>query len=286
MKSDFDLRNLAPILGAMQSPLSPLLAAKGAAVFSWLAAAFVLERLFPAVPPPEPFGGWGRLLRNAVLFALTVALSPIYVVPLTAWASEHALAWRPLWWGGAAGLAADLVLLDFLIYWWHRANHRVPFLWRFHEVHHLDPFLDTTTSVRFHFGEVALSAAARGGVILLLGFPLISVLTFEASVLFASVFHHSNIRLIPGFEQVLSRVVVTPSIHWVHHHRVRRDTDSNYGTIFSFWDPLFRSRSATRRTPDMPIGVEGADEPALLALVLRPFRARVTAPRRPASSAR
>jgi sterol desaturase/sphingolipid hydroxylase (fatty acid hydroxylase superfamily) len=72
-------------------------------------------------------------------------------------------------------------------------------------------------------------------------------------------------------EAVLSRVVVTPSIHWVHHHRVRRDTDSNYGTLFSFWDRLFASRSRTPRTPDMPIGVQGRDEASLPRLLALPF---------------
>jgi sterol desaturase/sphingolipid hydroxylase (fatty acid hydroxylase superfamily) len=75
-------------------------------------------------------------------------------------------------------------------------------------------------------------------------------------------------------ERALSRVFITPSIHWVHHHAVRRDTDSNYGTLFSFWDPLFGTRSATARTLDMPIGVEGQAEPPLLRLFARPFMGR------------
>jgi sterol desaturase/sphingolipid hydroxylase (fatty acid hydroxylase superfamily) len=67
---------------------------------------------------------------------------------------------------------------------------------------------------------------------------------------------------------------VTPSIHWVHHHAIRADTDSNYATILSLWDPLFRSRSLTRRTPDMPIGVEAKGDEELARLVVRPFLAR------------
>ena len=66
-------------------------------------------------------------------------------------------------------------------------------------------------------------------------------------------------------------MVITPSIHWVHHHAIRADTDSNYGTIFSFWDPLFRSKSRTRRWREMPIGVEGAYEKPLLRLITAPF---------------
>ena len=246
---------------------------KGVAVGLWLALLFVGERALPAAPAPHGDGplGWRRLARNAGLWLINTGLSPLVVVPLSAWAATHALDWRPAWWAGAAGLAADIVLLDLLIYWWHRANHEVAFLWRFHEMHHRDHFLDSTSAVRFHFGEVLLSAVARAIVIILLGIPLTSVLVFEALVLVASIFHHSNLRLPAALERAVAHLIVTPSIHWVHHHAVRADTDSNYGTIFSFWDPLFRSRSRTQRTPDMKIGVVGRPELPLKRLLLQPF---------------
>ena len=195
------------------------------------------------------------------------------VLELSVWASRDALAWRPPWWQGAAGLLLDLVLLDLLIYWWHRANHRVPFLWRFHEVHHRDRFLDTTSAVRFHFGEVMLSAGFRAIVIVIFSIPLPSVLAFETLVLLATLFHHSNFRIPPALERALAHVVITPSIHWVHHHAVQRDTDSNYGTILSVWDPLFGSRNrVTARTPEMEIGVERRGELDFAGLLLQPFR--------------
>jgi sterol desaturase/sphingolipid hydroxylase (fatty acid hydroxylase superfamily) len=250
-----------------------LLAYKAIAVGLWLAIVFAAERLNPATPFPAAEGlASPRLWRNAGLAAINFALSPLIVLPLTALAAGHGLAWRPAWWQGAAGLALDLLLLDFLIYWWHRWNHEWRFLWRFHGVHHLDRFLDSTSALRFHFGEVLLSALARAGIILLIGFPLSSILAFESLVLIATIFHHSDLRLARWFEGALSRVVITPSIHWVHHHRRRADTDSNYGTIFSFWDRLFGSSSPTSRRLDMPIGVEGEEEGNFLALLLRPFR--------------
>ena len=87
------------------------------------------------------------------------------------------------------------MLLDFWIYWWHRANHELSWLWRFHQVHHLDELLDSSSAVRFHFGEVFLSALARAPVIILLGIPLASVLVFEALILVGAIFHHSDARL-------------------------------------------------------------------------------------------
>ena len=255
-----------------------LLAFKGVAVGAWLALVFTAERLAPAVPFPYPRAGAGsRLARNLAFLLISAMVSLAIVVPVSRAAAGLELGFRPGWASGARGLAFDLLLLDFLIYWWHRANHRVPFLWRFHEVHHLDRFLDTTSAVRFHFGEVILSALARAGVIVLFAMPLTSIFTFEALVLAAAGFHHSNLKLPPRLERALSWVVVTPSIHWVHHHRIHRDTNSNYATILSLWDRVFGSRSATRRTPEMEIGVEGREEQDLPRLLLRPFRSTADA---------
>jgi len=248
-----------------------LLAYKSIAVGLWLAIFFTAERLMPAAPfPPGP--GFTRLLRNAGLAVFNLILSPLIVLPLTAMAAGHALAWRPVWWSGAPGLALDLLLLDFLIYWWHRWNHEWGFLWRFHGVHHLDRFLDSTSALRFHFGEVLIAALMRAGVILLIGFPLNSILAFETLVLIATIFHHSDLWLPARLEAALARLIITPSIHWVHHHRFKRDTDSNYGTVFSFWDRLFGSANTAARRPAMTIGVEGEEERDLPGLILWPIQ--------------
>ena len=87
-------------------------------------------------------------------------------------------------------------------------------------------------------------------------------------------FHHSNLRLPPRFERALSFLIVTPSIHWVHHHAIRRDTDSNYASLLSVWDRLFGSRSATVRTPEMPIGTQGLKDRGIAGLLARPFEPR------------
>ncbi|MBI1205790.1 MAG: sterol desaturase family protein [Azospirillum sp.] len=257
-------------------PIIALLSWKTTVVAGGLALLFLAERLLPAAPWPsgDRFPGGARVLRNGALWLLNAGLSPLVVLPVTAWAATVAPGWRPAWWSGGAGLACDLVLLDCWLYWWHRANHELPLLWRFHQVHHLDPFLDSTSALRFHFGEVLLSAGVRALVIAVLAMPLSSVLVFETLVLLGALFHHSNLRLAPGVEKLLSRLVVTPSIHWVHHHAVRRDTDSNYATLFSLWDLLFGSRSPTRREAAMPIGIENQREPALPGLLLLPFRRR------------
>lgn len=242
-------------------------------VLIWFLAALLTEQVRPAAPPPASLAGrawWQRWGRNLGLFALSGLASALFVFPVTFWAAQHPLWQRPDWLSGPPGLALDLVLLDLWIYWWHRANHELPVFWRFHQVHHRDIHLDATSALRFHFGEVMISAIVRTLPIMLLALPLTSVLIFDILLLIATIFHHANWRLPAGFEHALSRVVITPSRHWVHHHARRADTDSTYGTIFSFWDPLFGTTTATQRSPGMPIGVEGRDEEKFLELLVLP----------------
>jgi sterol desaturase/sphingolipid hydroxylase (fatty acid hydroxylase superfamily) len=258
--------------------LGELLTGKTSVTIVFFGVVFLLERLFPAVRP-----GIGRIAGRAISPLLRIAknlgfgginalISPLVVIPITLWASQWPLDWRPDWLSGGLGLVFDLLVLDLWIYWWHRANHRVPILWRFHEVHHLDQFLDVTTAVRFHLGEVLLSAVVRAAVIIILAIPIASVVIFETGLLLATMFHHSNLKLPKDLERTLSWFVVTPSIHWVHHHALRRDTDSNYATVLSIWDRLFASRSTTERTPNLEIGVEGRSEEPFLSLISKPFR--------------
>ena len=153
-----------------ESLVQDLLAAKGAIVAGWIVLALALEQWRPAAPPPIHLAGYGaawfkRWARNLGFFILNGALSTLFVLPVTVWAALHApwsradlVGWPDsvqVW----AWLPLDILLLEFWIYWWHRANHEWRFLWRFHEVHHRDRHLDATTALRFHFGEVALSAA-------------------------------------------------------------------------------------------------------------------------------
>jgi sterol desaturase/sphingolipid hydroxylase (fatty acid hydroxylase superfamily) len=262
----------------MAMSLAAALTLKAALVAVALVLFGTWERLRPAAASPllvrlgrATRAGWRRLGRNLGLLGLNVLLSPLLVIPVTAWAGGVELGLRPAWWGGWLGLGLDLLLLDLWLYWWHRANHELPLLWRFHAVHHLDETLDVTSAVRFHAGEVALSAGVRAAVIVAFGIPLATVVLFEGLILAAAIFHHSDARLPAGVERALARLVVTPSLHWVHHHARRADTDSNYATVLSVWDRLFRTRSATARTAEMPIGVEGLRDRPLPALLAAPL---------------
>lgn len=232
----------------------------------WFCVLLLFERLFPIVERPAfEF----RQLKNVAFWVMNTVLSPLIILPLAVWGEAHHFWVRdpsPYW------AFLDLVILDLTLYWWHRAMHEIPLLWRFHVVHHLDKSLDTTTAVRFHFGEVFLSTLLRLIVIMLCAIPFTSVLLFEIGVMCASLFHHSNLRLPRFLEKALRPLVITPDVHWMHHHIPREDTNSNYGTFFTFWDRFFMSWNGKYRIENMPLGVEGLKELTLLKLLLRPFK--------------
>jgi len=256
-------------MGEVFANLAPLIGPKALLGGFVFAALFAGERLASAAPPPH---STARLVRNLGLWAIVLLLSPLIVTPVTAFGANHLLWTRPETMTlNPALLLFDLVVLDLWTYWVHRAWHRAPVMWRFHKVHHFDEFLDTTSAFRFHIGEVLISALLRLVPIMLLAIPILHVVAFETLLLCAVIFHHSNLRLPAGLEAALSKVFVTPSIHWVHHHAVMSDTHSNYATILSVWDRLFGSRSRTKRTPKMKIGLESVEDKPLLGLMLTPF---------------
>lgn len=238
-------------------------------VGAWFALLAAMERASPAAPRPR--GEGSRIFRNLALWAVNSAMNPFVTVPIAIGAAAFEVWSRPAMPFGL-GLALDLLVLDAWTYFWHRANHEWRVLWRFHRVHHLDDFLDTTSAVRFHPGEVLISALARAPLIVAADVDLASLLVFDSLVLVSALFHHSNLRLPVWFEAMLRLAIVTPSHHWVHHHARRADTDSNYGALLTIWDRLFRTRSLTQRTKDMRIGVEGESDISLTRLAGAPFR--------------
>ncbi len=255
--------------------MNDLLLAKSIFVGCVFLSLFVAERIIRAAPAAPSAK---RLFRNGGLWLVAAIASPLIVAPITALGANNAIWNRDVFLiSGATATAVliiDLIILDLWTYWLHRAYHRVPVMWRLHEVHHRDEFLDTTSAVRFHILEIILSASLRLIPIALLATPLTTVIIFEALLLSAAFFHHSNIKMPAPLERALSWVIVTPSIHWVHHHARRSDTDSNYASILSVWDRVFSSRSRTKRTENMKIGAEGVEELSFLGLMLSPFMRR------------
>ena len=226
--------------------------------------------------------GLDRLGRNLGLFGLNALLSPALVLPVTAWAAARSIGLRPAALSGWAGLAFDVLLLDLWLYAWHRASHVWPPLWRFHEVHHLDETLDATTGVRFHPGEVALSALARTVPILALGIPFASVAAYEALLLAAVTFHHSDARLPTAARPPARPRDRHPRPALGPPPRPPRRYRQQLRQRLRLLGPPLPLRSPTARSPAMRLGVEGRRDRPLTRLLLRPFapqpRANATAP--------
>ena len=147
---------------------------------------------------------------------------------------------------GYQEMIASVVILDMFDCFWHRFNHRIPFLWRFHKVHHVDTHVDVTTSLRFHPGELMISAIIKSIWILILGPSLLAFAIFESAISLTAQFHHTNIDFPDSVETPLRKIFVTPRYHTSHHTVCRRTGNENFGTILIFWDKLF----ATYRQPD------------------------------------
>ena len=185
-------------------------------------------------------------LRNILLACINYIFAlGIFLVLLShvfAWTHEHnAGLLNQLNLGQISLLIAAVLLIDLWQYFWHRLNHKIVFLWRFHQVHHADKNMDASTGLRFHPVEIILSSLARLAVIPLLGVQLDQLMIYELILLPIILFHHSNIQLNEKVDRLLRLVIVTPHMHRLHHSDIKQETNSNYASIFSFWDRLFKS---------------------------------------------
>jgi sterol desaturase/sphingolipid hydroxylase (fatty acid hydroxylase superfamily) len=133
----------------------------------------------------------------------------------------------------------SVLVLDLIIYLQHLMFHAVPVLWRLHMVHHADLDIDVTTGLRFHPIEIIVSMLIKMAAISALGPPVLAVLIFEIALNGTAMFNHGNIRLPEKIDRYLRLLVVTPDMHRVHHSVTIRETNSNFGFNFPWWDRLF-----------------------------------------------
>jgi len=154
-------------------------------------------------------------------------------------------------------LIVAVVLLDYTLYLWHVLTHRVPWLWRFHLVHHVDCDLDASTALRFHAGELALSIPWRAMQIAAIGVPPDALHLWQNIVLLSILFHHSNVELPIDVERLLARFVVTPRLHGIHHSSVPEETNSNWSSGLTVWDSLHGTLRLDVPQQGITIGVAG-----------------------------
>jgi sterol desaturase/sphingolipid hydroxylase (fatty acid hydroxylase superfamily) len=206
----------------------------------------------------------GLQVINSVLADLLLPLAAVTVVSAF---------WTPAWRltdaavGALPVLLLTMLALDLAGYALHRAQHAALPLWRLHVVHHSDTDLDTSTGFRHHPLEYLVSIVVGIAVIGLLGLPPWAVSIYAALALIAGVAQHANLVLPPRLDRWLRYALVTPAMHEVHHSVDPDDHDCNFGTVFSFWDRLFRTyRAAPAAGADqIRFGVEPFTAPRFAA---------------------
>jgi sterol desaturase/sphingolipid hydroxylase (fatty acid hydroxylase superfamily) len=256
---------------------SPRLKPSQAVVLAALyVALFNVERRFPLREAKRP--KLKRFLVNIGLSGLALATGVYIVAPVAL-----ALATRSTSFGllnvlplpPTVKFILGFLAMDLTFYYWHRANHVFLIFWRFHNVHHIDPDMDVSTSLRFHFGEVLYSTGFRALQIYLLGISVLTYLVYEVAFQCATLFHHSNVRLPIKLERALNKIIVTPRMHGIHHSIVKHETNSNYSVIFRWWDLLHGTLRLNVKQADIVIGVPAymdLQDNKFLNLLILPFR--------------
>ena len=171
-------------------------------------------------------------------------------------------------------IVLTVAFFDFLLYVWHLLNHEMPLLWRFHRVHHTDLNMDVSTATRFHLGELMISATIKLGLIYLWGAEVLAVVIFETLLVFCAQFHHSSLKIPAWVERIIGPVTITPSMHRIHHSVKIKERNTNYGTIFSWWDRAMGTLLTKVKQDGIRIGVGGHYEESKLNLpnlALMPF---------------
>ena len=222
---------------------------------------------------------WKRIFINFTVSIPSFALLRFLFIPFMVWLAYKNEDWNfglnylynaPVW----IKSVIAFLLLDYSNYLWHIVLHKMPLMWRFHLVHHTDLDLDITTSFRFHFGELIGSVFFRGAAVILIGISPLMVLIYEISFDASNQFQHSNLKIPFRLEKVLNKILVTPRMHGIHHSMKKRETDSNYSIILSFWDRLHRTINLNVSQDEVVTGVpvyRNAKELTTVKLLKLPF---------------
>jgi sterol desaturase/sphingolipid hydroxylase (fatty acid hydroxylase superfamily) len=221
-----------------------------------------------------------RVVRNLSTGGVSLALMSLVQAPLlqpvAAWIVRDRVGLLQLVrWPRWLETLMAILLLDYTLWWWHWANHRVGFFWRFHLVHHVDRDLDASTALRFHFGELALSIPVRATQMILIGVDPRTLWLWQ-TILFGSIlFHHANVRLPLRVERLLARLIVTPRMHGIHHSNRLDQTNTNWSSLLSWWDYLHGTILLDVPQEEITIGVPAYAAPSDVTIgkiLLLPFK--------------
>ncbi len=263
------------------APLLSSIATSSTATVGIILAAMALVALVEAAIPLHARGRWNRahlgpnLALTFLTFATNVLFSGVLVMALVRLETDGFGLLRLLALGPWASAVVAVLALDFSFYVAHVAMHKIPAFWRFHSVHHSDPAVDVTTTIRQHPGEGVIRYAFLAAAAYAMGASPGVFAVYRLGVALSALLEHANLRVPPGIDRVLSLVFTWPGMHKVHHSRDPRYTDTNYGNLVSWWDRLFRTFTPARHGTNVAYGLDGLDDPATqttAGLLALPFR--------------
>jgi sterol desaturase/sphingolipid hydroxylase (fatty acid hydroxylase superfamily) len=212
-----------------------------------------------------------RNLRNMAVAAMSAAAVQVVEMPVTSRLTRLVTRKRlgvvqrlplPEW----MRTVLACLLLDYTLYIWHVLTHKVPFLWRFHRVHHADLDMDSTTGIRFHFGEISLSVLWRAVQVVVIGPSARALSIWNTLLLIGVMFHHSNLWLPRRIERMVERVMVTPRMHGIHHSVVPDEVNSNWSSGLTIWDLIHRTYRQDVSQDEITIGVPELRRPEQVTL--------------------
>jgi sterol desaturase/sphingolipid hydroxylase (fatty acid hydroxylase superfamily) len=243
-------------------------------------AAMAIVAVIEVAIPLHARGRWSRVhvAPNLALTFLTFATNLVLNVGLLAvvMALEARgiglLRWLPVP-PVATGLLA-IAALDLSFYAAHVSWHRYPSLWRFHAIHHSDPAVDVTTTIRQHPVESLFRYAAMAVAVLAVGPSPVAFGVYRVASAVNGLLEHANVRAPRRLDGLLSLVTTWPHMHKVHHSRAVAQTNSNYGNLLSVWDRLFGTFRPSSEGTTIAYGLDGLDRAELqttAALLAMPF---------------
>lgn len=253
-------------------------------------AAMALVALVETLVPLHARGRWYKahvgpnLALTFITFATNVVFNAALVTALFALQAAHAGLLYHLPIPRLATAVLGIAALDFAFYVAHRAMHASPSLWRFHAVHHSDPAVDVTTTIRQHPVESVIRYVFMAAFAIPLGVAPGPFAVYRVWSALHGLLDHANVRMPQRLDTLLSLVVSTPNMHKVHHSRAARETNSNYGPMLSLFDRVFMTFTPSVRGPRVVYGLDGFDdEPrqstgGLLALPFRSAAASASEP--------
>ncbi len=235
----------------------------------------VLEARLPEREPRE--SRVTRIARNGVLGGCALAATGLLETPLV---TRVATLVDRRGWGLLPRLRlpdplrtfVTITALDYGIYVWHAAMHRVPALWRLHLVHHVDRDCDVSTALRIHALEIVLSVAVRVAQVVALGVRPGDFAGWQRLFGASVIFHHANVKLPTSLDRVLGAVVMTPRRHGIHHLATRDAQHGNWSSGLVIWDWVHGT--LRDRGPATDIGVpayRNAADVTLAKMIALPF---------------